>query len=154
MAGVVTKFEFGPITYPVGAAVTGGQFVMPGSGGTAGTVIPATNGALTVLGVAKTDAAPEPSVPTTPSVAIDVHIPRGTVAVAHIGAFYFVANGAIAFGDLVACAGGNEVKTVAAAGATYAQAEVNNNDRSIVGVCISTAGAADDADVLIQLRLA
>lgn len=153
MGGIVTVFEHGPITYPVGVAITGGQLVMPGSGGTAGKVIVATDGALTVLGVAKTDAAPEPSVPTTPSLAIDVHIPRGDVAVIHHGAVRLTAAGAINFGDLVGAAANGTVKTIAAAGGAYSQSEINANTRGIIGVCIDVAGIADTAKGLILLRL-
>lgn len=154
MPGLTEVFKLGPITYPVGATIAGGQLVMPGSGGTAGKVIVATADTLACLGVALTDAAVEPSVPTTPSVAIDIHIPRGHVAVAHIGVFRLVAAGAIAFGDYVGVATGGVVKTVAAAGSSFSQAEVNANTRGIIGVCVEPGGIADTVAGKIRLRLA
>jgi len=153
MGGIVEVFKHGPITYPVGAAITGGQFVMPGSGGTAGKVIPATADTLTALGLALTDAAPEPSVPTASSLAIDIHIPRGDVAVAHHGVFRIKAVGAIAFGAYVSVATGGLVKTLAAAGATYDEDEVNFNTRGVVGICVEPLGIADTARGKIRLKL-
>jgi hypothetical protein len=154
MPGIVEFMKLGPITYPVGATITGGQLVMPGSGGTAGKVIVATDNALTCLGLALTDAAVEPTIPTAPSVTIDVHIPRGHVAVAHIGVFRLVATGAIAFGDFVGCAANGTVKTIAAAGGAYSQTEVNANTRGIIGQCVEPGGIANTVAGKIRLMLA
>jgi len=153
MPGVVTRFEIGPITFPVGVVVTGGQLLQPGSGATAGQLIIGTDGSLTIFGVAKTDAAPEPAVATTPSQNLDIHIPRGHVAVAHIGSFDLTATGAIAFGDYVGAAANGTVKTIAAAGAAFVQAEINNNTRGIIGRCIATAGIANGVRGLIRLSI-
>lgn len=154
MPGIVTRFETGPQTFPVGVAITGGQLVQPGSGGTAGTVIVGTDDSLTILGVAKTDAAPEPEIATSGSLSIDIHIPRGHVAVDHLGVAKLTAAGAIAFGDFVGAAADGAVKTVAAVSGSYVQAEINANTRGIVGKCVATAGIADGARGDIRLMLA
>lgn len=55
MAGVLPVYERGPATYTANVPITGGQLVMPDTGGT---IKPATAGATTVLGVARDDALP------------------------------------------------------------------------------------------------
>lgn len=126
MAGVVPRFEKGPITCTVAETVRGGQLVEARAGGVVGV---AGAGSATVLGVATKDAAPpgtrqgtdEFGHLTYTEVAITEY-----VAVGGAGAVYPVTYAAAAnFGDrLVAAAEGQ----VTPAGATP-------DARTIVGVC-------------------
>jgi hypothetical protein len=75
MSGVNPVLFEGPDTMTVNVAVTGGQLVMPDTGGK---IKPATAGAATVLGVALEDGAP-----TSSQTALNFSIARTEVAVAY-----------------------------------------------------------------------
>lgn len=154
MGGIVEVFKLGPISFPVGEPIIGGQLVQPGTAGTAGTVVVALEDSLTVLGVALADADEEPAVQTTPSTQLTVHNLRGTVAVAHVGVFKLTASGAIAFGDYVVVGANGTVKVAPAISGTPTQAEIQANTKGIVGQCVEVGGIADTERGKIKLRLA
>lgn len=147
MPGVTRRFERGPITYPAGEAITGGQLVVPGTAGTAGTVVVAGADAADVLGVATTDAGPEPTragtsggYPTYNEVALPQH-----VAVDGFGTVYpLTCAGAVAFGAKVkAAANGQVVEWDSAA----------DGVELIVGQCVETGGVASGAKGLIRITV-
>lgn len=131
MAGIIPKFENGPVTYEVVEQVIGGQLVEARTGGKVGVAAAAS---VKVLGVATTDATPTPTAASTdvfgnqtiPMVPIDQYTAVGGAS--RIYPVTYSANAA--FGDkLVATANG----TVAPAGATP-------DARTIVGECREPGG--------------
>jgi hypothetical protein len=123
MAGVPVRLRLGPDSYEVSAAVTGGQLVVPTTGGKVG---PAGADALTVLGVALNDALPTGSdVNTTFSTA------RNYTAVAYGPAELNVTYAAAAtFGAKLKAAASGQVTPITADG----------DPRLIVGICTEPAG--------------
>lgn len=153
MAEVVAHQRFGPQTYEVNVTVDGGQLVEPDTGGK---IKPCTADSLKCIGVALYRAEPSSTtgVDTTygyPRVGMEV--PRSEVAVAVTGVFKLTASGAINFGDLVVPAAAGAVKTLAAAGGAYVQAEANAS-RAVVGKCIEPLGISGGATGRILLMLA
>jgi hypothetical protein len=116
----------GPETFEAGVSLVGGQLVKPGSGGTAGKVIPVVAGDTTWLGVAAYDAEPATAtgVDTVwaggyPRIGADV--PRPEVAVIWHGTPKIKFTGAANFGDLVYPAANGTVSTTVAAGRVVGQ---------------------------------
>lgn len=134
MSGNYPVRQFGPTTYKVNAAVTGGQLVMPDS--TTGKVKPATAGAKTVLGMAMTDASPAGS---GSNLSFATNQPE--VAVAYAPAeVLLLASANIAFGEQVVAAAAGAVAPVASG--TFDQ---------IVGRCTAAAGIVSGARGLVRL---
>jgi hypothetical protein len=134
MPGAHRSLHYGPDTYKVSAAVSGGQLVM--ADGATGLVKPATAAATTVLGVALGEAAP---------IAADadplvVSQAQPEVAVAWNGDVDVTYTGACAMGVLV-IAGANGQVTAAGAGPASDQ---------VVGRCTATVSGAG----LGRMRLA
>jgi hypothetical protein len=104
MAQTVARTRFGPETYEAGAAVTGGQLVKFGSGGTAGKVIPTGGTGDQWLGVALYDAQPAGTTGATTTwgfATVDASVPQPNVAVAWHGVFKLQASEALNAGDVV-----------------------------------------------------
>lgn len=143
MAGVVPRYERGPVTYEVVEAVVGGQLVEARTGSKVGV---AAASSLKVLGVATKDARPvtDPSGTTAYGApVIDVSMPTQYVAVASSGIFPVTYSAAATFGDaLVATANGQ----VGPAGATP-------DARMVVGRCVEPAGVAAGAVGLANIRV-
>lgn len=141
------RFERGPITYPVGSAITVGQVVTGGTAGTAGKMIPAAANAQPA-GVATTSGLPagtsgsftDPS--GYPGLATDM--PDGDVAVARRGAFYLAATGTIGFLDFVKCG---------AAGSVVKWDPTVDQNIAKVGQCVDTDGATNGTVVLIDVNI-
>lgn len=142
------RFEKGPITFQVGAPVAVGQLGMPGSGGTAGLVIPASAGITTCLGVATTDGLPAgtSNVSTTPEgwPILNVGLADENVAFARHGVYKLQASGAFGFGDHVKTgANGTVVRWVP--GTDLAELQV--------GQCVDPAGGVSGSGSYIDLNL-
>jgi len=138
MSGVLVRQVQGPDTYEVSVAVTGGQLVVPTSGGKIG---PAGAAAANVLGVALQDAQPAGSAPTNP---INTGWPSSKVAVARDVDVRVTYTAAANFGDkLITAANGQVTPISGTAAATDA--------RQIVGMCTEplgvTAGAVGRARI-------
>lgn len=104
MAQVVARTRFGPETYEAGVAITGGQLVKAGSGGTAGKVIPTAGVNDEWLGVALYDAQPAGTTGATTTwgfATVDASVPQPNLAVAWHGVFKLTASEALNFGDRV-----------------------------------------------------
>lgn len=142
MVQTVARTRMGPETYEAGEALTGGELVKAGSGGTAGKVIKTTGVNDQWLGVALYDAQPSSTTgeDTTfgyPRIATDV--PRPEVAVAWHGTFKLKVSEAVNFGDVVypSATAGAVQKTTATGRA--------------VGQVVATGGIASGAYGLIRL---
>lgn len=117
------------LTLKASAAITGGQLVaVSGSG----TVAPAGASVANWVGVAAFDAAT-----------------NDNVTIFADGVQSLTASGAITAGDLVVSAAAGTVSTLAAAGATFVQAEANAS-RAVVGTALTTA--ANGAKVRIKFE--
>lgn len=127
MASVVPRQQLGPDTFEVSAAVTGGQLVVPTTGGKIG---PAGAAAANVLGVALGDAQPAGSAPTSP---INTGWPAAQTAVARNVDIRVTYSADAAFGDKLVSAANGQVAPV---GGTAAATDA----RQIVGVCTEPAG--------------
>jgi hypothetical protein len=141
MAGVVARLRFGPETFVAGEALTGGDLVKAGAGGTAGKVIKCTGVNDEWIGIALYDAAPAASVEDTVN-----GMPRlntaplpDAVAVAWTGIFKVKASEALNFGDRVypSATAGAVQKTTATGRA--------------VGQVVATGGIASGQYGLIRL---
>lgn len=148
MAGIRPVFEKGPLTFAAttvanGGNIKGGQLVEPD--GTTGRIKPATADTLKCLGVATGDVAGSDfgNADTTDAwgnTVVNAQHPPNEVAVAYQGVWRLKASGAIAFGDLVACAAAGDVKTFAEAAA----ASVSNTG-TVIGRCVEPGGIASGA---------
>lgn len=142
MAGTYPKHLKGPLTFTVGAAVTGGQLVA--YDGTTGLIRPAVAADTAILGVAHADARPvleAEAYPTTVygAESVDVSVPGDEVAVGFFGVYELLADGAITVGDLV---------QPAAAGAV-----AKESGGQVVGRCIQSGGIASGETGAILLML-
>lgn len=136
MPGANRTLQFGPSTYEVSVAVTGGQLVEPDS--TTGKVKPATAGSLAVLGVAMADANTAASNPTSP---LNVSWAQPEVAVAYGPAEFVVTYTAAAtFGQLLIAGAAGAVTPIPAI-TTPTAADVTAT-RGIVGRCTEPAGVS------------
>ena len=131
MPGVIPRQQMGPDTFEVSVAVTGGQLVVPTTGGKVG---PAGAAAANVLGVALNDAQAAGSAPTNP---INTGWPSAQVAVARDVDVRITYATAANFGDKLVSAANGQVAPIGAAAATDA--------RQIVGRCTEPAGVATGA---------
>lgn len=141
------RFQRGPNTYTIYAAVTAGQLVQAGTAGNVGKVGPAAANAA-CIGVATTPGLPAGTSNSGTSLGgfpmIDVNMPEGQVAIARRGEFYLAATGTFAFGDFVkAGANGSVVKWDPAADQAIPQ----------VGQCVDPDGATNGAAVLIDVNI-
>lgn len=137
MAGAHRVTQFGPQTYAVSAAVTGGQLVEP-TDTTALTVKPATANSVKVLGVAMSDANTAASNPTDP---LNVSWPQPEVAVAYgPGEFTLTFTAACNFGDLVVAGAAGAVTKLA--DVTTPTAGDVTGTRAVVGRCTEPGGVA------------
>lgn len=139
MAQTVARTRFGPETFEVNVAITGGMLVEPDAA--TGKVKPATVDSATWLGVALYDAQPAgttgaASVWGFPNV--DTSIPREHVAVAWHGTVKLKAAAALNFGDVVYCAANGEVQKATATGRA-------------VGQVVQPGGVASGAYGLVRL---
>lgn len=135
MAGVPVRLRLGPDTFQVSATVTGGQLVVPTSGGKVG---PAGAGALTVLGVALNDAKAAGSDTDT-----DFSTVRPDVAVAYGPAEVKVTYaGAAAFGVKL---------KPAASGQVTPWITGTDDPQMIVGICTERAGVGSGAKGFMRL---
>jgi hypothetical protein len=150
MAAGNPKFERGPYTRIVGTAITRGQLVQPGSGGTAGKVIPAAADSVTALGVANTDGQPAGSAFGSGTLGygplfLDPSVPEGYVGIWPFGGFVLTTVLALAFGDQVKCAANGQVTKW-----------VSGTDLETmrVGKCIEPLGigAAGTGEIWINIR--
>lgn len=158
MAGIRPVQEKGPLTFLAttlanGGLIKGGQLVEPDAA--TGKIKVAGVASAAVLGVATGDASPSDhtNANTTDdwgNPVVNAQYPPNEVAVAYQGVWRLTAAGAINFGDFVVAAANGAVAAVAAAGATYAAAEINNT-RSIVGRCVEPGGIAAGATGKILL---
>jgi len=140
MAGAVPVYTTGNKTYEVNVAVTGGQLVMPDTGGK---IKPATATAASVLGVAAKDAIPT-STNQNPSGSIMLSPTSPYTAVWNSGVWRLAATAAINFGQTVkAGASGSVVPWVSGTDAAD----------TIVGRCVEPLGIANGASGEIQLLL-
>lgn len=137
MAGVRPVFEHGPLSFSANVNIIGGQLVEPDAA--TGRIKPAAADSAKCLGVAVGDAAGVAFTNTDTTDAwgnniTNFHYPPNEVAVAYQGVWRLKASGAIAFGDLVACAANGEVKTLGA-GAFG----------TVIGRCVEPGGIAGGA---------
>ncbi|WP_190824675.1 hypothetical protein [Saccharopolyspora pogona] len=132
MSGVFPRQVQGPDTFEVSVAVTGGQLVVPTSGGKIG---PAGAAAANVLGVALNDAQPAGSAPTNP---INTGWPAAQVSVARDCDIRVTYNAATNFGDKLITAANGQVTAISG---TAAAADA----RQIVGICTEPLGVAAGA---------
>lgn len=143
---LVAHNRFGPDTYEVSAAVKGGAFVAPSSGGKVAT---AAADSITVLGVALYGALPagtsQSSTTGYDEPAYDFSTPGEYVAVAWTGTYKLVSDDILAFGDYVVVGTNGNVKKAAAAAL--------GDNRKIVGKCVEPLGVAAAAKGLIRLSL-
>jgi hypothetical protein len=140
MSGAVPVYTTSDKTYEVNAAVTGGQLVMPDTGGK---IKPATTGTVLCLGVAKKDAIPT-GTNQNPTGSIQLSPTSQYTAVGTSGVWRLTAQGAINFGDAVIV--GSVAGTVAAAGATP-------DARTLVGKCVEPLGIVNGAVGEIMLGI-
>ncbi len=137
----IRHFQLGPKTLKVSAPVTGGQLVMADTSNV-GFVKPATAGAITVLGVAMTDAQPDGTDPQAP---LDISWARPYVSVAYGPADVDVTyTTAAAHGDLLVAAAAGAVAKYTAGTSTYDQ---------IVGRCTAEGGVLANAMGPMRLHL-
>lgn len=136
MAGVPVRLRLGPDTFQVSAAVTGGQLVVPTTGGKVG---PAGAGALTVLGCALNDALPAGSdVDTTFStVRPDVSVAYGPAEVTCTYA------ASAAFGQ----------KLIAAANGQVTPAGATPDAATIIGICTERGGVGSGLTGRVRLTV-
>lgn len=146
MPGAYPRYEKGPLTFTVEAAVVGGQLVAVGTGGL---VKPAVTADTAVLGVAHIDARPYVEAEHYPDTgygapSMDVSVPGEQVSVGFFGAYDLTAAAAVAFGDLVEPA------------ATAGQVQTHTPGTSTgqpVGRCVQASGIAAGESGLILLQL-
>jgi hypothetical protein len=140
MAGAVPLYTTDAPTYEVNVAVTGGQLVMPDTGGK---IKPTTLTAASVLGVATKDA-----IPTTtnqnPTGSIQLSPTSQYTAVWAHGTWSLLAGAAISFGQTVK-AGANGTVVPWVSGTDAAD--------TIVGRCTEALGIANGAKGAIRLSL-
>ena len=142
MAQVVARTRLGPETFEAGVAITGGQLVKAGSGGTAGKVIPTAGVNDEWLGVALYDAQPAGTTGATSTwgfATVDASVPQPNVAVAWHGTLKLTASEALNFGDIV--------YPSATAGAVQKTTTTGRR----VGQVVDPAGIANGAAGLIRL---
>jgi len=131
MAGAIKRYDFGPVTFEVNAAVVGGTLVEPD--GTTGKVKTATAGTAVCLGIAETDAIPT---------ATDQNISATNILLSPIGPYVAVASEG--FYDIeyaAACVAGAKVK-VAANGTVTPWVSGTDASGLIVGICYIAATGA------------
>ena len=128
MSGITIKFKEGPVTFKAEAAVTGGQVVQAGTG--TRTIVPATAGSKTAVGVAINDAEPKGDTYTGEPEWIGVAHAPAQVPV--------TSDGTVAVGDVV----------IAAAGGTVTKAAGTETVDQIIGRVIEV----HDANI-VQIRL-
>jgi hypothetical protein len=132
---VVPFFEHGPVTFPVSAAVLGGQLVMS-DGANPASVIPAVAASLLVIGVACNPAVPTsesqvPTVPGWPGPTINLSPLDQYTAVAAQGVYPVYFGASAAFGQrLKPAANGTVVPWVSG----------TDSVELIVGICYDTHG--------------
>lgn len=135
------RFERGPITYQVYAAVNPGQMVIPGASPNQNLVGPAGAGATNWLGVAKIGALPVGTADTftSPSgyVGLDLTISDENTSVDNRGVYELIAGGAIALGDRVKCG---------AAGVVVKWVPGTDAPEQRVGTCVQVGGAVAGTD--------
>jgi hypothetical protein len=140
MAGAVPVYTTGNKTYEVSVAVTGGQLVVPTTGGKIG---PAGLTANTCLGVAAKDAIPTATNQNpTGSILLSPTSPYTTVW--NNGVWRLTAGSAITFGQTVKCG---------AAGTVVPWVSGTDAADTIVGRCVEILGIANAAVGEIQLQL-
>lgn len=149
MPGIRPVFEKGPLTFFAtttanNGKIIGGQLVEPD--GTTGKIKVCTADSAKCLGVATGDAAPSDYAIATATdgwgnPVVDGGMqPPNEVAVAYQGVWRLTATGAIAFGDLVACAASGTVKTIGA-----------GVFGTVIGRCVEPGGIANGAKGKILL---
>lgn len=142
MAQMVARTRFGPETFEAGAAITGGQLVKAGSGGTAGKVIPTAGTGDQWLGVALYDAQVAGTTGATTTwgfATVDASVPQPNVAVAWHGVFKLTASEALNFGDVVYPS------------ATAGQVQKTTATGRAVGQVVDPLGIASGAAGLVRL---
>lgn len=148
MAGIRPVFEKGPLTFAAtiaanGGNIIGGQLVEPD--GTTGRIKPAVADSAKCLGVATGDASAfdftnAETTDTWGHPVVNAQHPPNEVAVAYQGVWRLTATGAVAFGDLVACAAAGTVKTIGA-----------GVFGTVIGRCVEPGGIANGAKGKILL---
>lgn len=146
MTAVRPYLTEGPESHVANVAITGGQGVMPDTGGT---VKPWTATATNPLGVAETDAQPASNTfgsGTTGYGApfVDTGVPGSLVAVGTSGVYYMTYAAAANFGDTL---------TVAANGQVTPYTAAPTDARAIVGKCVEPAGVVAGASGRVRLLL-
>jgi hypothetical protein len=143
MPAVTPRFQEGPVTFAVIAAVTGGQLV----DGVAGGVQPSGAASNVCVGVALTDALPAgtsqtPTVPGAP-VAVNLAPYPSTVAVANEGVWPLTYAAAATFGQRLVTAANGQVTPAAA----------TPDARQVVGICFEPAGVGIGAVGAVNLDI-
>lgn len=138
MPGLVPYVRQGPTTYQVITTVTGGQLVMPDTGGAVKT---ATANAITVLGVALSDA----GVRTSQDAQNPANIAQQPdyVAVMYGADMRVTYNAAVTFGSLLAADASGQVKGYTVQGGAFAAGA--GAPEFIVGRCTEPLGVAGAA---------
>lgn len=138
MPQTVARTRFGPETFEVNVAVTGGQLVQPDTGGK---IKPAVVDSTSWLGVALYDAQPAGTTGATSTwgfATVDASVPREFVAVAWHGTFKLQAVAALNFGDVVYAGANGQVQKATTTGRA-------------VGVVMEPLGIAAGAFGLVRL---
>jgi len=140
MAGAVPVYTTGNKTYEVNAAVTGGQLVVPDTGGK---IKPSTLTANTCLGVAAKDAVPV-GTNQNPTGSIMLSPLDQYTTVWNTGIWRLLAGAAITFGQTVKCG---------AAGTVVPWVSGTDAADTIVGRCVEILGISNGAYGEISLQL-
>jgi hypothetical protein len=157
MTGVVAFNRFGPDSYTVSPAATnnlidGGLLVMPDAANP-GTILPATAGALNVLGVTlqptANSAFNSQSTPLYGGNATDISIPVENAAVAWQGTYKLTFAAPAVFGELLAAAANGQVEPIAVGGSAGTAGRTVTDGVTTLGstVVTSATGAFTTADL-------
>ena len=135
LGGIVPRYQEGPVTFPVGTAVTAGMLVET-NGASPAALQPASAGSKLVIGVATLDAVPAatsqtPTVPgwSGPSINVSPLPPYTSVATEGVWQLTFAANAS--FGARLKAAAGGQVTP---------WVDGTDDPAMVVGVCYETAG--------------
>ena len=139
MPQTVARTRFGPETFEVNVAITGGMLVEFDAA--TGKIKPAVVDSTKWLGVALYDAQPAGTTGATSTwgfATVDTSVPQPNVAVAWQGSFKLKAAAAMNAGDIVYCAANGEIQKATTTGRA-------------VGIVIATGGIASGAFGLVRL---
>lgn len=144
----IAKFKNAP-TGVAGAAISGGQLIQWGSGGTAGMLIPAVADSVTCVGVAQTDAQPASNTLASGTTGygspfLDASVPISDVAYDGDGYFLLLAGATIAEGVPLKCG---------AAGTVVPWVDGTDAASRRVGRCFNVGGIANGSRGLCKIAI-